>query len=117
MKFSFNAALAPMILFILCALLLAAAFFLYPSRARAHDWFEKECCSGIDCRIAQPGEVTVRRDGVHVVTQGVNTVVPLSSPIVRPTLDPQNRPAICLQSFHPSSPPYMRCVYIPGGGT
>lgn len=87
--------------------------------ASAHDWFDRDCCSDRDCRIADPGEVVVRRDGVHVQTKdGVSTVLSITSPKVRPTLDRENRPAVCLMKpVVPATPPLLTCVYIQTGGT
>ena len=84
--------------------------------ARGHEWFDKDCCSDLDCRIAKEGEVQTRHDGVEVRAMGVRETIPYGDPRVRVTRDPENRPALCVRPQHYGHGAKTQCVYVPAGG-
>jgi hypothetical protein len=84
--------------------------------ARPHEWFDQECCSGLDCRIAKDGEVRTLAGGVEVQALGVKERVPYNDPRVRVTRDPENRPAVCVRPQHYGHAARLQCVYVPAGG-
>lgn len=84
--------------------------------ARSHEWFDRECCSDLDCRIAKDGEVRTLHEGVEVQALGVRERVPYTDPRVRVTRDPENRPAFCVRPQIYGSGPRLQCVYVPAGG-
>ena len=84
--------------------------------AWAHEWFDRECCSGLDCRIAKDGEVRTLASGVEVQALGVRERVPYGDPRVRITRDPENRPAVCVRPQHYGHAARLQCVYVPAGG-
>lgn len=96
------------LLVVLAALCFYIAFFL--TEARAHSWYDPECCSGKDCRPAK--DVVVRDDGSIVITteDGISVIVPPSLPR-RQSHD--NKWHVCP---YPSSELVLRarCVYEPG---
>jgi hypothetical protein len=107
--------------FILKIIILVGTFLtvmIIATAAWAHAWFDKECCSEQDCRIARPDEVQTRRDGVMVTIPGkVQEAVPYSDKRVRVTRDPENRPAVCVgPQYHPGHSAHLLCVYVPAGG-
>ena len=56
---------------IVLALLLVWLFTA--SGASSHEWYDKDCCSGDDCRPVKPGEVEAYDDGVCVGYRHVQT--------------------------------------------
>jgi len=62
------------ILLSLMAMLLAGLIALSANRAFAHDLYEWECCSDMDCGAAKDGDVIQTKDGWLIVP--LDTVVP-----------------------------------------
>jgi hypothetical protein len=95
---------------------------LFASSARAHEWYQADCCSGIDCApvdaaavVESPaGFVVTIRPGTHPMwpaskTENLVAVYPYRSSKVRPSRDENWH--VCI-----SSAGTPLCLYVIGGG-
>lgn len=78
------------------------------SIARAHDWYDPECCSGKDCAPMVPLSVIATDGGWQIKATG--EVIPFGDKRERRSMDDQ---------FHRCPYPggKTRCLYVPGAGT
>lgn len=83
--------------------LLTAAAVLAVSRARAHDWFDWDCCSDRDCRVVPDGTISELPDGSGWKIAGFPTIIKRGDPRARPTKSGQE--AVCSGSLT------LRCIY------
>lgn len=96
-----------MIRFVLAFIIAAVATLLIiAGQAKAHGWYDGECCDEEDCRQTTLGEVELRDNGWFVVP--LKVIVPFSDDRIRHSLDPLIH--ICLI---PGNKPRLRCLYIP----
>jgi hypothetical protein len=75
------------------------------SASSAHDWYPWYCCSGIDCRQLQPGELRRGRWG-WLTPSGV--LVPFGDPRLKVT--PREHPGVHLCERPDGS---VICLYVP----
>lgn len=81
--------------------------------ARAHDWYDRDCCDAKDCRPSPVGEITLVPGGYEYRQEGTGPVhfFKIGDPKIRNSQD--NR-------FHACPILYQqipRCIYVPGGST
>jgi hypothetical protein len=93
---------------LLLALLIAA------QTAVAHEapsgWsYDTACCSGMDCRPVEPGEVSATPRGYEIAPTG--EIVPFNSTKVRPSGDGAMHR--CMVGGETTIPTI--CIYVPGG--
>jgi hypothetical protein len=81
-------------------ILVLALSITFCSLARAHSWYDSECCSDTDCRPVPDEDVAERKDGVFV--KGWGLLLP-SDKRLRWSKDQQSH--ICVGSLT------LRCVY------
>ena len=82
--------------FVAVSSLMVWLFVFLISHARAHSWYEPDCCSVDDCRPAKAGEVKETPQGYLV--QG-KYLIPYESPKVRQGKDSDLH--ICIAPVHP----------------
>ncbi len=107
----FNFPIAVGVLLALSAtiMLIIVAVVLSTTRAKAHEWYDNDCCSGRDCTTVDDKDVVELSDRVVVRMPDGATVTVSYGPNVRVTKDPENLPAVCAvkqQSW------MLRCVYL-----
>ena len=87
----------------LAVVILIVAFML---NARAHGWYEWECCSDSDCAPFAPDDAVTTPQGYRI--KGTWTV-PYDAPQIRPSHD---------HDYHLCEYPKgtVRCLYVPAGG-
>lgn len=83
--------------------------------ARAHDWYEQECCHDKDCRSAIEGEVVITKDGYYVTP--ARMTLAFKDQRVRRSKDPADPNIhVCLDPQPYGAPPRVRCIYTPFEG-
>jgi hypothetical protein len=86
---------------------------LYNAVAKAHDWYEPQCCSGSDCKPVHDDDVAERPDGVHVRGWGV---LSRTDPRIRTSRDDASH--ICeTPGGILTSSRKLYCVYLKPSGT
>jgi hypothetical protein len=80
-----------------------AVLVLLAVPARAHDWFDYDCCSDHDCKVVPDGTIAELADGSGWKVQGFPEVVGRKDPRARPTKSGQE--AVCSGSLT------LRCIY------
>jgi hypothetical protein len=62
------------VIIVLWAVVVAIGLLLFwMAPARAHDWYDIDCCSNDDCRPVKPGEVEVWDDGECIGYRHIET--------------------------------------------
>lgn len=74
----------------------------------AHDWYDKECCSGEDCRPAEPGELVLTDHGWLVTITGETYAYGDSH--IRQSKD--EHPHICITHWT-TGEDHAVCIYLP----
>lgn len=95
------------VLLLLAAIVYLVAAIAFGSVTHAHSFYSSACCSGRDCTMAAPGDVTWTPAGYVVKSTG--ETIPLTDPRIQhsPPGEPGYR--LCV-------PPYdakARCLYVP----
>jgi len=87
-------------------LLSAALLVAFMLNAKAHSWYDFDCCSDNDCAPLSPDDVATTPQGYRI--KGTWTV-PYSAPQIRPSRD---------HDYHLCEYPKgtVRCLYVPAGG-
>ena len=91
--------------YFLYGVIMIIAFLWTVNLVYAHDWYDRECCSGQDCRKANPGEVTTNSTGYQ--THGEH--IPFNDPRVKASKDSATH--ICKPAFSSK----IRCLYVSMG--
>lgn len=101
---------------LLAVFVIAVLFGFLITQAKAHDWYDSDCCSTQDCAPAPVGSVTATDTGWQViilpgehpmVKRNVSTFVPFGDPREKRSKDAR---------FHACITPGQRflCLYVPG---
>lgn len=98
----------------LVAIVLAAIAIAAIGRARAHDWYPYNCCSGADCRAIGSDIITTTPEGFFIKESG--ETLPYNSEKIRKT-PPEGGGLYhrCSRDGKPEGETI--CLYIPNWGT
>lgn len=85
--------------------MLIAGITLLPTSAKAHSWYDKECCSGDDCAPVADGGI---KEGPGGYTLPDGNLLPYGDKRIRQSVDHQ------FHWCHINAATY--CLYVPGRG-